>query len=119
MNRRGKPSSQRNPNDFNASQTMPNKTYTTATPRMLASNLILTITPDHSVLVSLRDANGAPYVERPPRKISADLDRRLGAFVAAVEAIARLKLASIEPPTTGPDHDPAIAGDDADSKPGR
>ena len=83
--------------------------------------LVITIAPDrdgtHSILVSLRNANGA---QSPPRRISVDyLGGRLGAFVGAAQALARQQVAPIESPAARPDGDPAIASNATDGEQGR
>ena len=47
--------------------------------------LTITIAPDRTLFVSLCDANGT---QSSPRMLPGDLDWRLGAFVAAMQAIA-------------------------------
>ena len=60
---------------------------------------ILTIIPGgRTVLVSLRAADGTQAL---PREIAVDLDWRLAAFVAAVQAIAGQQLARIKASAIG------------------
>ena len=66
--------------------------------------LTITIASDRTLFVSLCDANGT---QSSPRMLPGDLDWRLGAFVAAMQAIARQQLAPIESPAKG--CTPAIA----------
>jgi hypothetical protein len=75
---------------------------------MPAATLILTITPDRSVLVSLRHADGA---SSPVGVIPADLDWRLAGFVADMHALAQEKLAALKATAVAgaADDDPAIA----------
>ena len=70
------------------------------------------------MLVSLRAADGT---QSPPRTISVDQDGRLGAFVAAVQAIAGQQLAPIKSSAIGRtgDGDPAIAVDAVHGEHGR
>jgi hypothetical protein len=80
------------------------------------AQIILTITPDGTLFVSLRHANGT---QSPLRAIPVDQDRRLGVFVADMQALARQKLAAIESagvrPAARRDGEPAIA-DTVDGK---
>ena len=79
---------------------------------MPTPRLVLTIAPERNgkttLLVSLRNADGTASL---PRAISVDHDGRLGAFVAAVQAIVGQQLASIKSSAIGRtgDGDPAIA----------
>jgi len=84
-----------------------------------APQLILTFTPSGTMLVSLRDANDAALV--PPRPIPVNLDYRLAAFAADMQALARLKLTSIESAAQARagDGDPAIAVDAVHGEHGR
>jgi hypothetical protein len=74
--------------------------------------LILTIAPDRdskiSLWVSARNADGT---QTPPQKVAVDQDRRLGGFVAAVQAIARRELAALKASAERRpgDRDPTIA----------
>jgi hypothetical protein len=74
------------------------------------AQLVLTIMPDGSMLVSLRYADGT---QAPARTIAVDLDWRLAAFVASAQAFARQHLAAVKSPsvrpTARPDGDPTIA----------
>ena len=89
-------------------------------PSSPTSRLILTIAPHRggkaTMVVSLHDSCGAPM--GPPREISVDLDRRLAALVAALQAFAGQQLALIESPAERrtPDGEPMIAVDAADGK---
>lgn len=81
------------------------------------AQLILTIMPDGTMLVSLRQAGGA---QSPARAVAVDQDGRLGAFVAEMQTLARQQLAALESPgvraAARPDGDPAIAIDAADGE---
>ena len=57
--------------------------------------LILTITPDGRLFVSLRQADGA---QSPPRTVAVDQDGRLGVFVANMQTLARQHLAAVKSP---------------------
>ena len=74
------------------------------------AQLVLTITPDGHMLVSVRAADGT---QSPPQRLSVDLDYRLAAFVANMQALARQHLASVESPAmrhaARPDGEPSIA----------
>ena len=56
---------------------------------------ILTIMPDGTMSVSLRDADNA---QSPALTIPVDQDRRLGVLVASVQALARQQLAAVKSP---------------------
>src|SRR6476660_3207204 len=80
---------------------MPNKTYTTVTPRdppMTLPTLSITIIPERdgtsAVLVSMRNADGT---WGPVQKIPAGLDWRLDRFVADMQTLAQTKLAGSKP----------------------
>ena len=79
---------------------------------MPAPTLTLTIVPDSggkaAMWVSVRDADGT---QGPARKISIDPNDKLAGFVAAMQAIARLKLTPVESSTVScaGDGDPAVA----------
>ena len=77
---------------------------------MPAPQLIITITPDRTVLVSLRDANGTTG---PLWTLPGHLDGRLASFIDTMQALARQKLAPIESSGMGrvtrPDGEPAIS----------
>jgi hypothetical protein len=89
-------------------------TFTPTAPAQLA----ITIVPDRdgkaTILVSLRGADGT----QPPRKLVVDLNGRLGAFVAAAQALVRPQLTPIESPTQrgARGGDPAIAVEAAHGK---